>query len=289
MGSAGTSEALVRVPGAVCAQSTCGAGSWRAGAWMQVEARSRPVEAGEGGRGDARGSRTEAQGRANPPRGKYWERASPEPQQQQQQQLVRGCRAGGGEVEASGGPWTGAGARGRGDAHGSRTEAQGRPTSPRGKYWQRASPEPQQQQRRARRPVAGAEREFRPAAAWGGAAAGVAASTTPGVVWRTAPPLNKRPTSCACGGSTRALSRAGPFVTSPCASRRHRVVVDALLGEAPEKGCVVGGALPSPGLGPPTTRQEAATLLRADPHTCGVHFSRVLLSHGESVNLEVVS
>ena len=140
-----------------------------------------------------------------------------------------------------------------------------------------------------RRPVAGAEREFRPAAAWGGAAAGVAASTTPGVVWRTAPPLNKRPTSCACGGSTRALSRAGPFVTSPCASRRHRVVVDALLGEAPEKGCVVGGALPSPGLGPPTTRQEAATLLRADPHTCGVHFSRVLLSHAESVNLEVVS
>ena len=143
-----------------------------------------------------------------------------------------------------------------------------------------------------RRPVAGAEREFRPAAAWGGAAAGGRGrggqhNARCGLAY--SPPLNKRPTSCACGGSTRALSRAGPFVTSPCASRRHRVVVDALLGEAPEKGCVVGGALPSPGLGPPTTRQEAATLLRADPHTCGVHFSRVLLSHGESVNLEVVS
>ena len=121
------------------------------------------------------------------------------------------------------------------------------------------------------------------------AAAGVAASTTPGVVWRTAPPPYLL---CVRRQHTRPLAcgpPAGPFVTSPCASRRRRVVVDALLAEAPETGCVVGGALPSPGLGPRTTRQEAAPLLRADPHTCGVHFSRVLLSHAESVNLEVVS
>ena len=129
---------------------------------MQVQARSRPVEADGRGRGDARGCTTEAQGRPTSARGKYWERASPEPQQQQHQQLLRGCRAGGGEVEASRGPWTGAGARGRGDARGCRTEAQGRPTWPRAKYWQRATPEPQQQQRHAP-PPCGGRRERIPA------------------------------------------------------------------------------------------------------------------------------